>query len=392
MSNEKRVLVIDGHLEMLDFLRSVLELTVENCRVVGVPTAGDGAKALKGNSFKLMIADIGLPGIGGSGLVHHAKRLWPEMQVILISDQDSESNRREAETLNAFRYYPRPVDSDALIYSVYKVLHDPREPQDDDQRSKLPRIDRQVKRGSPELQARLEALRLDTGARQALLANLSGDVLISTKGFGEMDLLDKVDSVADNVRASVQLGLKLGNINPYSIQYLSGEEYELYTANLMPNHWLALLFEIQAHRGKMGTIWFFTQKAIPELEALVEQVDQNRPKIDEVVPATKKAQIGDKEPVTGEPKSESELAPRSEQEAAQPKEEIEHKPAKHLVQVEDEAEDEKDEFDLFWDEALENDQVEDAATSGVSYEEALRLGLIPGEVELPEDEYQDEGH
>ena len=141
--------------------------------------------------------------------------MWPETQVILISDLDSDSNRREAETLQVLRYYPRPVDSDALIYSVYKVLHDHRAPQNEVRRSKLPRIDRQVTRGSPELRARLEALRLDTGARQALLANLSGDVLISTKGFGEMDLLDKVDSVADNVRASVQLGLKLGNINPF---------------------------------------------------------------------------------------------------------------------------------------------------------------------------------
>lgn len=390
MSNEKRVLVIDGHLEMLDFLRSMLELTVENCRVVGVTTAGDGAKALKGESFKLMIADIGLPGIGGSGLVYHAKRLWPEMQVILISNQDSESTRREAKTLKVLRYYPRPVDSDALIYSVYKVLHDPRAPQNEGQRPKLPRIDKQVKRGSPELQARLEALRLDTGARQALLANLSGNVLISTKGFGEMDLLDKVDSVADNVRSSVQLGLKLGNINPYSIQYLSGEEYELYIANLMPDHWLALLFEIQAHRGKMGTIWFFTQKAIPELEVMIEQVEGSRRKINKVIPATQKAQIEDEEPVSVEPELEDEIALESEQEIAQPKEEIEHIPAKHLVQVE-EADEEKDEFDLFWEEALENAPVKDAATSGVSYEEALRLGLIPGEVELPEDEYQDEG-
>jgi hypothetical protein len=234
-------------------------------------------------------------------------------------------------------------------------------------------------------------LRLDTGARQALLANLSGDVLISTKSFGEMDLLDKVDSVADNVRASVQLGLKLGNINPYSIQYLSGEEYELYTANLMPDHWLALLFEIQAHRGKMGTIWFFTQKAIPELEELIEQVEKNRRQVKKVVPEVKKAQIDDKEPVTSIPEPEGELAPESEQESAQPKEEIEFIPAKHLVQVEEESDEEKDEFDLFWEDALESAPVKETATSGVSYEEALRLGLIPGEVELPEDEYQDEG-
>ncbi len=61
------------------------------------------------------------------------------------------------------------------------------------------------------------------------------------------------------------------------------------------------------------------------------------------------------------------------------------------MQIEEEADEEKDEFDLFWEEALENDPVKDAASSGVSYEEALRLGLIPGQVELPGDEYQDEG-
>ena len=275
MTDEKRVLVVDGQLDMIDFLRSVLELTVENCQVVGVSTSGDAANALKSSSFNLMIANLSLSGMAAEGLVHHAKRLWPDMQMILISDQDSESNRKEAEKLEALSYFTKPLDTDELIHAVYNLLHDAQTSQDNRQPAKLPRIAKQIKEASPEIQARLEELRIDTGARQALLANLNGDVLTATKRTGEIDLLEKVDSVADNVRASVELGLKLGNKNPYSIQYLSGEEYEVYTANLKPDHWLALLFEIQEQRGKMGAIWLFTQKAIPDLEALIEKNEQS---------------------------------------------------------------------------------------------------------------------
>ena len=417
MSDERRVLVVDGHLDMLDFLRSVLELTVENCQVVGVSTAGDGAAALKSSTFNLMIADLGLPGMTGEGLIHHTKRLWPDMELILISDDDSDQNRKEAEKLEVYRFYSKPLDTDDLIYSVYNLLHDPEASEQEAQQAELPRIEKKVRQESPELQARLEALRIDTGARQALLANLSGDVLIATKKTGEIDLLDKVDSVADNVRASVQLGLKLGNKNPYSIQYLSGEEYEVYTANLKPDHWLALLFDIQEQRGKMGTIWLFTQKAIPDLEVLIEELEPSSEKIDDdtqtdaadraddELPSLEKEETDDDRAITESEEEQagavSEEKPEevaSEEDAAdlgedqalvETKEEIEHIPADHLVSIEEDAAEEKDELDLFWEDAQNDSSDTGDAKSGISYEEALRLGLVPGDVELPEDDLEE---
>ena len=419
MTDERRVLVVDGHLDMLDFLRSVLELTVENCQVVGVSTAGDGAAALKSSTFNLMIADLGLPGMTGEGLIHHTKRLWPDMELILISDDDSDQNRKEAEKLEAYRFYSKPLDTDDLIYSVYNLLHDPEASEQEAQPGELPRIEKKVRQESPELQARLEALRIDTGARQALLANLSGDVLIATKKTGEIDLLDKVDSVADNVRASVQLGLKLGNKNPYSIQYLSGEEYEVYTANLKPDHWLALLFGIQEQRGKMGTIWLFTQKAIPDLEVLIEELEPSDEKIDDDTQTDSADRAADELPFleNEDPDDERAISESEEEQAAavsevlpeevaseeeldaadlgeeqalvKTREEIEHIPADHLVSIEDDEAEEKDELDLFWEDAQNDSSDTGDAKSGISYEEALRLGLVPGDVELPEDDLEE---
>ena len=61
----------------------------------------------------------------------------------------------------------------------------------------------------------------------------------------------------------------------------------------------------------------------------------------------------------------------------------------HLVNIEEEANEEKDELDLFWEDALVDDSENDNAKAGISYEEALRLGLVPGDIELPEDDLQE---
>ena len=78
-----------------------------------------------------------------------------------------------------------------------------------------------------------------------------------------------------------------------------------------------------------------------------------------------------------------------EQSAVEIREETEHIPADHLVSIEEDAAEEKGELDLFWEDALVDDLEKGDTKSGISYEEALRLGLVPGEVELPEDDLQE---
>ena len=67
----------------------------------------------------------------------------------------------------------------------------------------------------------------------------------------------------------------------------------------------------------------------------------------------------------------------------------EHIPADHLVNLEEDGAEEKGELDLFWEEAVVDNSENDNEKSGISYEEALRLGLVPGEVELPEDDLKE---
>jgi CheY-like chemotaxis protein len=381
MAEIRRVLVVDDHLEMLDFLRSVLELSSDNCFVLGVPSAEEGFSALRKTTFSLLIVDVQLPGIGGFNFVHQARKIRPEAPVILISADNKTENRKKAEALNVYRYYSKPLDSDALIYSVYKVLHElpstePRVPA-----PKAPTGRRKSRAGSQAVRDRLELLKTDTGAGQVILATSDGEVVVSTDKPRSLDLASIVTEVASTVMGGSKLVEHLGNEESSAIQYLRGEKQAIYTAIIDSYHWLALLFDVKKGRGKIGTIWFFSQKAISDLLSLMnmeedieekEDLEESEPlEIAEAVPAvlpfelkqmSEKETDGDLAEIRVDPdepgKTNGKPVPNSEP---------------------------KTELDLYWDDALEEAADIETPSKGISFEEAQRLGLIPDGPDQSED-------
>jgi len=369
----KRVLVVDDHLEMLDFLRSVLELSSDNCFVLGVASAEEGFSALRKTTFSLLIVDVQLPNIGGFKFVHQARNIRPETPVILISADNKTENREKAEALNVYRYFSKPLDSDALIYSVYKVLHElpstgPWVPV-----AKVPAGRRKPRAGSQAVKDRLELLRTDTGAQQVILATSDGDVVVSTDKPRTLDLATIVTEVASTVMGGNKLIEHLGSEESSAIQYLRGEKQAIYTAAIDSYHWLALLFDVKKGRGKIGTIWFFSQKAISDLQSLMEQEENNEDEeeliesdpveIAEAVPAVlpfELKQMNEKDP-DGE--LEETGVDRNEPGKTNGKPVPEGEP--------------KTELDLYWDDALEEAPDIETPSTGISFKEAQRLGLIP---------------
>ena len=65
MADVKQILVVDDHFEMLEFLRSMLELSNEAYEVRAVPSAEEGILEMTRAKFDLVITDVRLPGISG---------------------------------------------------------------------------------------------------------------------------------------------------------------------------------------------------------------------------------------------------------------------------------------------------------------------------------------
>jgi DNA-binding response OmpR family regulator len=122
MTTSKQILVVDDHFEMLEFLRSMLTIAYPDCRVVSAPSAEEGFLELRRTPFDLLITDVRLPGISGFELVRRVRQVRPETPIIMITAYSSPQGKEEAEQLGVFRYFQKPLNTDALLAAVKTAL------------------------------------------------------------------------------------------------------------------------------------------------------------------------------------------------------------------------------------------------------------------------------
>lgn len=373
MADAKQILVVDDHFEMLEFLRSMLELSNQDCEVLAVPSAEEGLLELRRAQFDLLITDVRLPGMSGFDLVRRVKALGREMPVIMITAYSSNQGRKEATDLGVYRYFQKPLDTDSVLTAVHTALHGesvtlpPAKP--------ITTTSAPATAVSDDLQRRLDALRVDTGAMHLTLASAMGDILFSAGDGRQFDLPKLMSIVADNLSNSFLLADELGATEPFTLQYHVGDDFEFYCANVGRHHFLTLFFDMAARRGRIGTIWVFTQRAIKELLLLLNALPQKP-----ASPAQSVIQEVDAPVETAVP---TPRAPQPKQTASLVEEET-PPPADYLDIAPDELMDllsgsedlpaETADLDAFWDTALTDDTTDNAR--GISLEEALEKGLI----------------
>ncbi len=214
MADKKRVLVVDDHFEMLDFLRSMLELSSQNYDVLAVPSAEEGLLELRQKDFDLLITDVRLAGMSGFDLVRRLQTFKQSVPVIMITAYSSAQGEREAAELGVHRYFRKPLDTDEVLAAVHTALYgglvvhadqpeEPREPK--------PSLPDDVKR-------RLEALRSDTGAAKLALATIGGQLLLQVGDGQGLNLPRLTTLISDNLDNSFLLASELGGNNPTTIQ------------------------------------------------------------------------------------------------------------------------------------------------------------------------------
>lgn len=405
MADVKHILVVDDHFEMLEFLRSMLQLSSQDYEVLAVPSAEEGLLELRRGMFDLLITDVRLPGMSGFDLIRRARRLGLDLPVIMITAYSSAQGRKEAADLDVLHYFQKPLDTDDVLTAVNKALHgDVPAPPTDSTTAVTPFT------LTDDLRKRLDMLRVDTGALQLVLSAIHGQVLHSVGGGPRIDQ-DKLSAIiARNVSDSFLLAREIGSKEPFTLQYHAGSRLELYCANIGEQYFLTLFFDAAARRGRIGTIWVFTQRAIKDLQVLLPAtaVPAARPTTSYARTAEKQPPAVAPQPVVESPKTAPPPAPKMEE-----PEEFELAPAENLpvnitiigteaesatmtdepVAALDMGVDElaallaggaaggSDDVDAFWDDVLDFSEagVEDQ-NKGLSVEEALQKGLIAGDL------------
>jgi CheY-like chemotaxis protein/cytidylate kinase len=111
-----KVLLVDDEREFAQTLSERLVM-----REMGSTVAYDGESALdliREDEPEVMILDLKMPGIDGIEVLRRVKLTNPEVEVIILTGQGSEADRKTCLELGAFAYLQKPVDIDQLSQTL----------------------------------------------------------------------------------------------------------------------------------------------------------------------------------------------------------------------------------------------------------------------------------
>jgi excisionase family DNA binding protein len=120
ISGRPRVLVVDDEDTIRDLLAKTLALAEYD-----VDLAPDGRNALERMRiipYDLLITDLKMPGVDGLTVIREARRLKPDLPVIIVTGYSSEASAIEAVNLGVSGYLTKPFRVPRILAAAAKAL------------------------------------------------------------------------------------------------------------------------------------------------------------------------------------------------------------------------------------------------------------------------------
>jgi len=117
---EPRILVVDDERFFREEIRDALGgagLPVELAA-----TGEEALELLAERSFGAVVLDLQLPGLHGLEVLRRARRLRPELAVVILSAHTEQANVLEALRLGAHDYLAKPLHEEELVFAVRRAL------------------------------------------------------------------------------------------------------------------------------------------------------------------------------------------------------------------------------------------------------------------------------
>src|SRR4051795_2341875 len=115
-----KILIVDDQDVMRDSLAATL---ARQGHEVVAATDGPGALTrLSGGRFELMISDLKMPKMTGTELLAEARKIRPEMPIVLMTAFATVSTAVEAMKLGAYDYIQKPFDGEEIKHLVERTL------------------------------------------------------------------------------------------------------------------------------------------------------------------------------------------------------------------------------------------------------------------------------
>lgn len=353
----RNILLVDDHRDILRLLHSTLDtLKHSEVTVFEAPSGEEALLEASRHQIDMLVADYRLPGMSGVELMHKIRARHPEVKVILISGMTDRKARDEMLNAGAMALFDKPIPLADFLDAVERGLGlvrtiFPPEPTTDGRE--------EARRNR--LSDLLANFRQDINAQVVFLVNERGRVLARAGDLHDSSL---EVSLLSALMAIHNAGLKVSKFNRQdaldAYYVFRGGDHDLVFLPVNPSYALLLAGNNLANEERVLDV-------IQSLVALREQVEKGLKSLG--VTSELKPQKPAKEPAPEEKKEKTKQAPPSP-----PSPEMEallKDAAKKKASQKD--------VDSFWEQAAEKHGSAPLKPDVISFEEAKKMGLAPGE-------------
>lgn len=120
--NKKRILLVDDEENARTALAKILSR--EEYEVISAGNGFEALELLKNSLVDLVITDINMPEMNGMFFLREINRLYPGINVIMVTAYGEVESYIEAMNLGAFEYINKPVRINELKKIISKVFRD----------------------------------------------------------------------------------------------------------------------------------------------------------------------------------------------------------------------------------------------------------------------------
>ncbi|MCE1253407.1 MAG: response regulator [Anaerolineae bacterium] len=270
MANEKWILIVDDEDAILSVLQRSLSKLGNEYHVV---TAADGFAALeelKKHSFDLVVTDYKMAGMNGMELLGKIREEAPGTRVILMTAYGSLSLENEAKQLEVYRYLSKPLEIDTFRQIVKEALNDTAASRP----GLLVLSDDRYR----EIVLLLNQLQGDIGARCIFLTDAEGHFIARIGLVKDLPLEQIATLVGSSVATLLEAGRVIdGDTDTINLAYREGKRENLYVVNIGRQLLLIFLIDRGPYNSRIGSIWYYAQRAARVLQEKLNQADYSSP-------------------------------------------------------------------------------------------------------------------
>ncbi len=254
---QKHILIAHDEPSVAAFLKKVLERSNQTYRVTVVESGEEALQAISKEDVDLMVTDLRMPGISGLELIRQVKTSSPETRSILVTAYGSSAIEEEARSLGVAGYISKPLKVDVLMKAVQRALPD--------EAMSQPGLVILSDQTFEEITKHLEELRREIGAQSIHLADMLGQRLAQAGGQLGPDPSALLSLLAGGFATARGLAEYFGSGNAINLNFHEGARYEIYSANVGEDFFLAIVYDRKAQASRIGLVWLYTRRAVESL-------------------------------------------------------------------------------------------------------------------------------